>query len=273
MGKTSLLLSYYARNNNRRSGRKVNIALVHLGLSDADERIKAIPNRSTTCLFLDAFDEDTKAISDHRTRIGELLKLTEGFRRVVLTSRTQFFPSDEEIPQDTGLLKVGARGMEKATYEFRKLYLAPFSDVMVRKYLRKRYPGMWFRQRRKAHNLIDQVPLLSVRPMLLSYLPDLIDSKRPIHTAYEIYDELVQKWYERETLWARRDSLDAFSARLAVDLFVKRESRGSERITQEELAPMAQSWGIPLVIRRTWPGAQKLESDPYKQPRKATARI
>lgn len=246
MGKSSLLLSYYVRNQRRQASRRYRIALVHLGLPKADERIGEIAERSKTALFLDAFDEDTEAITDHRTRISELLQLTIGFRRVLLTSRTQFFPTDEEIPQDTGLLKTGSRGMEAGTYEFRKLYLTPFNDQMVGKYLRKRYPGLRLGSRRKAWALVRKVPLLSVRPMLLTHLPDLIDSKRQLASAYEIYNELVEKWYEREAPLVSKSALENFSVRLAVDLFVNREERNSERIATNELSPLASKWGIPL---------------------------
>lgn len=246
MGKTSLLLSYYARNLRRRKSKRHRIALVHLGTRDADARIEAITERRRTALFLDAFDEDTRAIRDHRSRIRELIALTEGFRRIVITSRTQFFPSDEEIPQDTGILKIGARGMERATYEFRKLYLAPFSDQMVNEYLRKRFSLRQIAVRRQATALIKKVPLLTVRPMLLTHIPDLIGTKIPLRTAYDIYEQMVQKWYEREAPWVDPPSLSAFSLRLAVDIFVKRAIRGSEQISASELRPFAKSWSIPL---------------------------
>lgn len=246
MGKSSLLLNYYARNQRRRPSRRRRIALVHLGLPDADERIRAIQDRSTTALFLDAFDEDIRAIRDYRARIAELLELTTGFRRVLLTSRTQFFPADEEIPQETGLLKTGAVGMEKRTYQFRKLYLAPLSDAMVREYLRRRYSGLRLGARSKAWNLVRKVPLLSVRPMLLTYIPDLIDSNRPLRSRYQVYNELVTKWYERESPWVDKDALDAFSSRLAADIFIHRSERVSERISQEQLEPLARRWGISL---------------------------
>lgn len=245
MGKTSLLLNYFARNQRRRKSKRHRIHLVHLGLKDADERIRLIPDPGKAVLFLDAFDEDTKAIASHRARISEILNLCSGFRRVLITSRTQFFPTDEEIPQKTGILKTGSRGMESGEYEFRKLYLAPFSDRMVKKYLRIRYPRN-LRARRRAWNLVRKVPLLSIRPMLLTYIPDLVDARRSLTSKYDIYNELVEKWYIREAPWAEPQALDAFSAQLAVNLFVNRESRGSERIGAGELRPLAAKWGISL---------------------------
>ncbi|HET7233696.1 MAG TPA: hypothetical protein VFJ16_27045, partial [Longimicrobium sp.] len=246
MGKSALLSNYYARNLKRSALRRHKIAIVHLGLPDADERIRQIKKPEATALFLDAFDEDTRAVVDHRARIGELLQLASKFRRLLITSRTQFFPADEEIPQSTGLLKTGARGTESATYEFRKLYLAPFRDSMVRKYLRKRFPGLRRVARRKAWKLVQKVPLMSVRPMLLTHIPDLIDSQRSLQTTYEIYDELVKAWYRRESHWVDPALLDSFSIHLAVDLFIHREVRNAEQIAYAELRPLAQKWGIAL---------------------------
>ena len=52
-------------------------------------------------VFLDALDEDTKAIADHKERISELMQLAKKFKRVIISCRTQFFLKDEEIPIET----------------------------------------------------------------------------------------------------------------------------------------------------------------------------
>ncbi|MDZ7289393.1 MAG: hypothetical protein ONB44_11190 [candidate division KSB1 bacterium] len=66
--------------------------VIPLGIKDADERIKAVAAKSDTVLFLDALDEDTLAIVDHRQRVLDLCDMTREFRRVLITCRTQFFP-------------------------------------------------------------------------------------------------------------------------------------------------------------------------------------
>jgi hypothetical protein len=90
MGKTSLLLNYYARYSRKDSGR-YRLAIVPLGHSKADDFIKDIKDKPNTVIFLDAFDEDTRAIKDHHERLSDLLKATEQFRHVLITCRTQFF--------------------------------------------------------------------------------------------------------------------------------------------------------------------------------------
>ena len=143
MGKTPFLLNYYARHRRRpwwqTSG--VELKLVPLNQPDATEMIAAVPeaDRKKTILFLDALDEDQKAIANHRDRLPELIQLSRKFRSVVITCRSQFFPKDEEIPTDTGMITtLPADGSKKVSLQ--KLYLAPFTDQQVDAYLRRRYP-------------------------------------------------------------------------------------------------------------------------------------
>ena len=98
MGKTTLLMNFYAR-----YGRRKNYSLVPLGRSDADDLIAKVRHKSDTILLLDAFDEDTKAVKDHKERLVTLVNLTKDFSRVVMTCRTQFFETDAEIPRETGI--------------------------------------------------------------------------------------------------------------------------------------------------------------------------
>ena len=65
MGKTSFVLNYYARNQQLPSRQRQRLAVVPLGIPDALEKIMGIQHKAETTLFLDAFDEDTKAIQDH----------------------------------------------------------------------------------------------------------------------------------------------------------------------------------------------------------------
>jgi hypothetical protein len=104
MGKTSFLLNYYARNF-RRWRRKLKIELLPLGIPDLDKRVGEITDKKDKILFLDALDEDTLAIVDHVERLKTLMQLTREFQKILITCRTQFFPKDEEIPLETGVVK------------------------------------------------------------------------------------------------------------------------------------------------------------------------
>lgn len=250
MGKTSFLLNYYARHLRQRR-KKFDLALVPLGIPDADARIKEIANKNNTVLFLDALDEDTLAIVDHVARLRDILALTRDFSRVLITCRTQFFPKEEEIPSETGIVKIGPKAAgEKAQYVFHKLYLSPFTDEQVQAYLKRRYPFAQRRRRRLAQDMVQKIPNLSVRPMLLSHIDDLVRANREIKYSFELYEDMVEAWLVREegiVPGLKKELLHQFSERLAVDLYVNRKRRGAERIPRAELAELAKSWNIPLT--------------------------
>src|SRR5438132_2009605 len=102
-------------------------------------------------------------------------------RRIVISCRTQFFSSDEEIPKQVGTITVGVRAAgEPAEYTFHKLYLSPFTDDQANQYLRRRYPLIEFKwlSRRRARRLAEKIPHLRARPMLLAHIDDLVESEK-----------------------------------------------------------------------------------------------
>jgi len=249
MGKTSLLLNYYAYNQNKSNNKRLKIVLIPLGISNADGYIEKINNKEDIILFLDAFDEDTKAIKSHRDRLSILMNKCSQFKRVVITCRTQFFTSDEEIPKETGIIKVKPRKAgEQGIYYFNKLYLSPLNDFQVNKFLNKRFK--WNRSRRKkAIELVKQIPNLKVRPMLLANIPNLIDNFKINRTMYtfQLYEILIDNWLEREKGWiSNKEDLRNFSEKLAYDIYLNREERGAEKINVTDLSFLAKEWNINL---------------------------
>jgi hypothetical protein len=250
MGKTSAMINYYVRHIRswRRWRRKYNLVIIPLGIPDADERIAAVENKSETIIFLDALDEDTLAIVDYVERLRLLIKATRDFRRVVISCRTQFFSKDEEIPKGTAILKVGSRAAgESAEYVFHKIYISPFSDEQVESYLKKRYP-VWKRaNRRRAAVMVKKIPYLAVRPMLLTHIDDLVKSKVEMNYPFELYEEMVKAWIDREEGFIQeKEVLRQFSELLAVNLYLNRGARGAEWIPKDELSALAKQWNISL---------------------------
>lgn len=245
MGKTSFFLNYYVRNQSKRKKRR--IALVPLGIPNAVTYIREIEDKKSTVLFLDALDEDVKAIEDHKKRVSELMAECSLFNKVIISCRTHFFSADEEITSDTGVIKIGAlKAGERKTYDFWKIYLAPFSDKQVDTFINRRYSIILFIRRQQAKDLAGKIPLLNIRPMLLAFIPDLIDQAWDIEYSCDLYETLIEAWYIRESYWVEIDKLRAFSERLAVDLYVNRTIRGAERIHHSELETLAQDWKIDL---------------------------
>jgi hypothetical protein len=247
MGKTSFVLNYYAYNHQLPRKKRQKIAIVPLGIKNPDLLILEIPNKHETVLVLDAFDEDTRAIRDHRERIRKLMELCDRFMKVIITCRTQFFPRDEEIPVKTGILRVSpvAAGVNKE-YEFWKLYLSPFDDRDVSLYVRKRFPFWHFAERKKAKDLALKIPMLSIRPMLLAHIPDLIRSNPNIYNSSQLYDAMIEAWLDRESFWVDKKTLRAHSEMLAVEIFRHREIRGSELINARDLADLSAKWSIDI---------------------------
>ena len=249
MGKTTFVLNYYARHVRKRRRDKIKLAIVPLGHKDADQYIAKIPedDRKDTVIFLDALDEDIGAISGYLERLSALMDACCKFRRMIITCRTQFFKRDEEIPVDTGIARIELNGSwTDSHYEFRKIYLSPFDDSDVSRFLKKRYPFWRFSDRKKAFEIVKKIPNLKVRPMLLSYIPDIISDGRQISKAYQLYDSMIDAWFDREEGWVNKENLKEFSERMAMNLFVNREKRGMEKASHNEISRLAEQWNIPL---------------------------
>jgi len=246
MGKTSFCLNYYARNLKQSKRKKRHIYIIPLGIKNPDAYIELIKNKSKTILFLDAFDEDILAIDNHRHRLSDLMDKCKDFKQIVITCRTQFFLKDEEIPKETGIVKVGPRKAgEGAYYEFYKIYLSPMTDQQVTQYLKRYYPWR-YRKRRRAFNIVKKIPNLKVRPMLLSYIPDIIESDENTMHTVQLYDIMIQKWLEREKRWINEELLLNFSEMLALDIFINKPKRKSEHVPPKELAVLANHCQINL---------------------------
>jgi hypothetical protein len=257
MGKSSFVLNYYARH--LRSGKRMRsgkrgfaLELIPLGSPNAESQLLKISKRKQRdqlVVILDALDEDTRAIGDHRGRMGQLLAYTAGCKHVLITCRTQFFLSEDEIPKQTGIMRVGVtHAGQSKEYQFYKIYLSPFSDAQIRTYLRKKLPLWKWRDRQLAFDICQRIADLAVRPMLLDYIPTLLKRQSDWRYASQVYEEMLAAWIQREqTYFADQGaSLLEFSERLAVDLYLNRASRGSETIDPDELEPLAAQFGFHL---------------------------
>lgn len=227
---------------------KFNIKLLPLGHPHALEELDKMEDKEkgNTILLLDAFDEGVKALHNYQARMEEILQKSWRFREVVITCRTQFFPSREEEPYETGYYKFGGAGGD---FKFQKLYLSVFDDTDVRRYLRKRYnifnPFKW-KCLYRAWRITQKSPNLVVRPMLLSHIEDLVKENREYEFVYQIYEVLIQKWIERESkkpgirdkygsIEVFQQKLEAFSRHLALDMYHNREVRGGLFIPKDQV--------------------------------------
>ncbi|MCP4219494.1 MAG: leucine-rich repeat domain-containing protein, partial [bacterium] len=193
MGKTTFMINLYLRYM-RNPFKRYHMELLPLGHPRTGERIAGLENKTGTILLLDAFDEDMGAARDYKARMEEIIKMTSDFQVVIITSRTQFFPTDPEIPVETGLYRFGG---DKGVHLFYRLYVSPFKGIEIRRFLRRKYPFYFWKKRRKAARIVEKSPNLMVRPMLLANIEDLLMRPEPYRFSYEIYEEMVTRWLKR----------------------------------------------------------------------------
>lgn len=226
---------------------KFNIKLLPLGHPHALEDLDKMDDKEkeNTILLLDAFDEDVKALHNYEAQMKAILQKSWRFRALVITCRTQFFPSWKEEPDGTGYYKFGGAG---GYFKFQRLYLSVFDDKDVWRYLLKRYnifnPFKWKRLYR-AWRITQKSPNLVVRPMLLSHIEDLVNKNHEYKYAYQIYEVMIKKWIERESkkpgirekygsVEVFQQKLDSFSHHLALDMYHNRDARGGLFIPKDQ---------------------------------------
>ena len=236
MGKTTLLLNLFAREQRKRQKAKRKMALVPLSRDDAVEQMKRVEKPRETILLLDAFDEDSRAIANYQQRMVEVMREASDYKAVIMTCRTQFFTKESKIPRETGIIRVGPRRAgTPGSHEWRTVYLLPFDEKQVTAFLSATIPWWRLRTRHKARKIVRKIPELAVRPMLLALVPDLASLKAEAQDLWELYVFMVESWLVREKSWISPDDLMRLSKLLAVNLVLGREKRKSERISLGEL--------------------------------------
>lgn len=251
MGKTTALLNYCLRHYRRRWRPDFHLKFVPLSDQAADSHIASITDKGNTILFLDALDEDEEAVKDHAGRLVSIIKATKEFKYVVISCRTQFFSREEEIPRETGVIKIFGRGAgpnQEADYHLRKIYLSPFSDEKVKKYLKRRYPFRP-RERRLAFDIISKVNDLTARPMLLAHVDVLVQNGKRFEFSYELYKVMIEEWLNREKGFISEHEVGSFLeflGRLAVYIHLDSKARKSEKISRAELDELAEGMNLDL---------------------------
>lgn len=247
MGKTTFLVNLVIEYINKYNKKNCPFHIRILSLSESDifDKIRNIPEPNKTILFLDALDENAEACDNIDSFLEHLETNLCEFRFVVLTSRTQFFPSEKEEPHETAIInKAGVKGFHKYVI----LYLSPFSDEDVQAYLRKKYKKTSVRK--KANKIIEKCSSLMTRPMLLSHMDDLLKNEPIYTTSLSVYTALINAWIEREVSTCKEserhdmyDKLKQFSIDFAKHLFKARCDKNSMRISKDEYKTFLEEKG------------------------------
>jgi len=266
MGKTTFMINLYMAYNsffNRRN--KSKMRLLRFSHPDTMQEINEITKEEAkkTILLLDALDEDPNIVSKDpnitdeqafQRRVNEIIEHTRNFREIVMTCRTQYFPGQEDNPYELSV----KRPDEKGLYKLNKLYISPFNDKEVSKYLNKKF-GYWphfiYPTKKEALDIVNRCKYLVMRPMILSYIDLLIGHNIYFNSLYEVYDTLVNKWLEREAEKRKPglqqkefiENLDTLSKEIA--FIISDEMRTKKKgfsITKDKAVEIAVKNDIPL---------------------------
>ncbi|NOQ72000.1 MAG: hypothetical protein GQ574_08360 [Crocinitomix sp.] len=223
MGKTTFLVNLFLEYNSKRIGKGYRIKFVSLSNPHSDEYIEKYKkddsqykDGSNTILLLDAFDEDPNALENYDARLSQIILLTKNYRKVIITSRTHFFPEESKEKFSSRFPIDG----EKDGYRtFIKKYIAPFSDEEITKYLRKNY-GYKVRildkyfyinpKREKIEKIVNIATNLVVRPMLLEQIELLLESNQIFSKEHQVYSALIDEWIKRESKKQPNNTSDDF---------------------------------------------------------------
>ena len=253
MGKTTFLVNLFVRYNSFfRRNRPYAIKYIPFGYySNVLEKIKEIGKDEAlnTILLLDAFDEyagllppdEPDGLSDDerfRKVLDELLDAVKDFRDVVITSRTQYFPGQEDDPYE---LKI-PRFSEAGFHTLAKIYLSPFDKSEIDSYLNRKYGVFGWGKKKKARQIVYNSPNLMVRPMLLSHIGDFVESGKQFDSTWRIYQELVEAWIERECRKREykkinreklKKNLLKYSRLVALEIYTKRKETNVLYLSRE----------------------------------------
>lgn len=206
-------------------------------------QISSLESENETLLFLDAFDEDPQAVEDPHSRLRELMAASAKFKNVIITCRSRFFENDDRIPKSSGIMYAGSRKAGKSReFPLYKLFLAPFNQQQVERYLAKNFAYSSFKnikRRRDSYKLVKSIPELSIRPMLLELVPDLVRDQKHIDQLFGLYDYLVESWLKRERDWIDENNLKEISTELAVTIFLRQRQGLGDRISASFLEEIA----------------------------------
>lgn len=202
MGKSTFMLNLFYKFNSLKNiiFSKTKIKLLPLGekYQTIIETISSIEDKKNTILLLDALDESPIFITNEEinTKFNELIELVKDFKIVIITCRTHFFSKEKDEPFELKIKRFNTKG--NGFHLIKKLYISPFDDNDIESYINKTFNIFEEEKKAKANRIIANANDLFIRPMLLSYIKDLVTEKKDLHYNFEIYESLINTWVERE---------------------------------------------------------------------------
>lgn len=265
MGKTTFMVNMFCRyvtTKFTRKGLPFDIRILRLDDERVIAKIQEIKNDQTitpnkTILLLDALDENLHASEDFKKFKTDLEAVIEPFRLVMITCRAQFFDNEKMVPEETSW---SSTGREKNLINYNKVYISPFSDEDIEKYLSIKYKGQK-KKRRLARSIIGNCKDLMVRPLLLSYIDDLLEDNAEYTDISDVYDTLIDRWLQREVnkiqdkteRQQQKDTLYRFSIDIAKTIYSNWKDVKSMQLKPEQMNSFMENYKykeIPFDIKR-----------------------
>lgn len=265
MGKTTFMVNMFCRyvtTKFTRKGLPFEIRLLRLDDENVINKIQGITKDQAispdkTILLLDALDENLHASEDFKKFQAELEYAIEPFRLVMITCRAQFFDNEKMVPEETSW---ASTGREKNLITYNKVYISPFSDEDIEKYLSIKYKGQK-KKRRLARSIIDNCKDLMVRPLLLSYIDDLLEDNAEYTDISDVYDTLIDRWLQREVnkiqdkleRQHQKDALYRFSIDIAKTIYSNWKDVKSMQLKPEQMDSFMESYKykeVPFDLKR-----------------------
>ena len=206
MGKTTFLLNLFRiYNRNLRnflfSNEKIKLLPLGENFDQLQKVISEIKEPEKTILLLDALDESNLFFHEQTNNYGiffdKLISLVSSFKQVVITCRTNFFINEKEEPYELKIKKYNTQG--NGFHIIKKVYISPFNKVDVKKYLNNSFPFWEIESKKKAKKIILSTKDIFFRPMLLSYIGDLVKLNKSNFIKFEVYETLIEAWINRES--------------------------------------------------------------------------
>ena len=254
MGKTTFLVQLLKAYINKYDEKSLPFEIFILPLADNNviDKINKLPDSSSerkSILLLDALDENNNAydkkdengkkISSYEDFRKELEQAVERFQFTVITCRSQFFTDERSELEKLKYGKQPYVAPDKSLPKYKKLYISPFSKDDIDKFIEKKFKHNR-NSKKKAKEIIGKIKYLAARPLILSFIDDLIGSNiKNVRDAYEI---IIDKWLLREVDYFRekedskrqKDLLYGFSCKLAVYIYENWRKTGVLYLTQNE---------------------------------------
>lgn len=258
MGKTTFAIHLFKEYVNRYKEESIPFDISMLSLSNDSvlDRIKKIDGQHRHILILDALDESTQAAKDFETFIEKLENEIRDFRFVIITCRTQFFKNEDDELKES---KLRNYGVNKGFRIYNRQYISPLTDDEIWNYIERKYAFRLFdvstwsnrKKRKKAKRLIASSGNIMVRPLMLSYIDDLLSDNKNIVNTSDMYHHLIDSWIVRESKIVsgenRQESIRIlvwqFSQKLAVDMFENRKKRNGYFLSRAEFDEFAKENG------------------------------